>query len=388
VTATATGGDLLDRVREIGPVLAAGVAEGERERRLPEPTVRAVDDAGLTRLWTQRRYGGLEADVRALSLVTRELARHCPSTAWVVNNVNGSNLLAARFPRAAQDEVFAADPGVRLASVFVAPGTAVAVPGGYRISGSWPYATGIRHDRWAVLLAREPGAEGGLSVLLPVAELTVLDTWHTVGMRATGSHTVRADDVFVPAHRVISSAEQLNRDNATDRTRPPLLRTAAVAAMAVICASVVLGAAQAGLAHVVEQAPGRAIAASRYSRATGSPAFVAALGGTALRLDAAELHLDRAAGVLDAAAAAAEGVPEAELRRIRADVGQVVRLATTALDELLWAHGAGAFAETSPLQRFWRDANTAARHAVLNPLVSRELYGGAFFGLDPVVPGL
>ncbi|MCP2168603.1 acyl-CoA dehydrogenase family protein [Goodfellowiella coeruleoviolacea] len=385
--------ELVDRVHKFGPIFADGVAEGERERRLPDATVRAIDDAQLSMLWTASGYGGLETDVRTLSEVTKALSHYCPSTSWVVNNINGSNLLATKFSRAAQDEVFGDNPGAKLASVFAAAGTAVRTEGGYLLTGTWPYATGILHDDWAILVAKEVDLDGepvgALSMLVPAADITVEDTWRTVGMRATGSHTVVLRETFVPEHRVISGQVQRGRENAADLTLPPLLRTAAIAAMAVICASVVVGIGQAALAVVVDRAPGRGIAPShRYTRQPDSQTFVSEIGRTALTIDAAELHVNRAADAIDAAATSASPLAEHDLRRIRGDVGQAVNLVTVALDELMWAHGAGAFAESNPLQQYWRDANTAARHAMLNPRLGRELYGGAFFGLDLVVPSL
>ncbi|MZE75591.1 hypothetical protein [Streptomyces xinghaiensis] len=384
--------ELVSTVHKFGPVLAEGVAEGERERKLPDATVRAIDEARLSSLWTASAYGGLETDVRTMGEVAKALSHYCPSTSWVVNNINGSNLLAAKFPQAARDEVFGADPGAKLASVFAATGTAVRTEGGYLLTGSWPYASGILHDDWTILVARETDRDGepvgGLSLLVPTADVTIEDTWHTVGMRATGSHTVVLRETFVPGHRVISGERQRGRENTTDVTLPPLLRTAAIAAMAVVCASVVVGIGQAARAFVVDKAPGRGVAPSRYTSQPDSQTFVSALGRTALTIDAAELHVNRAADVLDEAARAATGIPESELRRIRGDVGQAVNLVTVALDELMWAHGAAAFAESNPLQQYWRDGNTAARHALLNPRIGQELYGGSFFGLDLVVPSL
>ncbi|WP_020673280.1 hypothetical protein [Amycolatopsis nigrescens] len=384
--------ELVERVHSIGPILADGVAQGDRERRLPDKTVRAIDESQVSRLWTAREYGGFETGVRTLSEVTKTLSHYCPSTSWVVNNINGSNLLAARFPQAARDEVFGENPGAKLASIFVAAGKAVRTGGGYLLTGKWPYASGILHDDWAILSAKEVDADGeavrAISVLVPVAELTVEDTWFTVGMRATGSRTAVAEGVFVPEHRVLPVELQLGRQNATDVTLAPLFRSPAVAAMAVICASVVIGIGQAARAFVVDRAPGRGIAPTVYTSQPNSQTFVSALGKTALSIDAAEMHASRSADVIDAAAEDAVALPDAELRRIRGDVGQAVNLVTIALDELMWAHGAAAFAESNPLQQFWRDANTAARHAMLNVHVGRELYGGAFFGLDQIVPSL
>jgi alkylation response protein AidB-like acyl-CoA dehydrogenase len=384
--------ELVGRVHRFGPILADGVAEGERTRRLADATVRAIDESEVGMLWTAKEYGGLETDVRTLSEVTKALSHYCPSTSWVVNNINGSNLFAARFPKAARDEVFGDNPGAKLASIFAALGTAVRTDGGYLLTGKWPYASGILHDDWAILSAKEVDADGEIvrpiSVLVPTGDLTIEDTWHTVGMRGTGSHTAVAREVFVPDHRVIPLEVQLGRESATDTTVPPLFRTPAVAAMAVICASVVVGVGQAARAFVVDQAPGRGITPTVYTSQPDSRTFVSALGNTALTIDAAELHVNRSAGVIDEAASAGVALPESELRRIRGDVGQAVNLVTIALDELLWAHGAASFAESNRLQQYWRDGNTAARHALLNVHVGHELYGGAFFGLDSIVPSL
>ena len=384
--------ELVERVHLIGPTLREGVAEGERTRTLADATVRAIDESQVGMLWTAKEYGGLETDVRTLSEVTKALSHYCPSTSWVVNNINGSNLLSARFPKTTRDEVFGDNPGAKLASVFAAPGNAVRTEGGYLLTGKWPYSSGILLDDWAILSAKEVDADGAtvrpISVIVPVHELTVKDTWHTVGMRGTGSHTAVATDVFVPEHHALGFEVQLGRDNATDLSLPPLFRAPAVAAMAVICASVVVGIGQAARSFVVDQAPGRGITPTVYTSQVDSRTFVSALGKTALTIDAAELHVNRCAEVIDQASADGVALPESELRRIRGDVGQAVSLITVALDELLWAHGAGSFAESNPLQQYWRDANTAARHAMLNVHVGHELYGGAFFGLDSIVPTL
>ncbi|MBA8826208.1 alkylation response protein AidB-like acyl-CoA dehydrogenase [Saccharopolyspora lacisalsi] len=384
--------ELVERVHSVGPTLAAGVARGDRERRLPEDTVHAINESQVDRLWTARSYGGLETDVRTLSEVTKVLSHYCPSTSWVVNNINGSNLLSGRFPERTRDEVFADNPGAKLASVFVTAGEARRTDGGYLLTGTWPYASGILHDDWAILAAKEVAADGSttrpMSVLVPTGDLVIEDSWFTVGMRATGSHTVVATEVFVPGNRVIPLWEQLGRQHCGDITLPPLFRSPAVASMAVICASVVVGIGQAALALVVDRAPGRGVAPTVYTSRPDSGTFVSELGRTALTIDAAELHVNRAADVIDQAAVAAEPLPESELRRIRGDVGQAAKLVTSALDELMYANGAGSFAESSPLQQFWRDANTAARHAMLNVHVGHELYGGGFFGLDSIVPSL
>jgi 3-hydroxy-9,10-secoandrosta-1,3,5(10)-triene-9,17-dione monooxygenase len=131
----------------------------------------------------------------------------------------------------AQDAVLGADPDARLAGAFT-PGVARRVDGGLRMSGRRANASGAHHATWASITATVTGDDGevvgAVMGTVPVSELTLEDTWHTVGMRGTGSSTLVGEDVFVPEHMTMSIARLVSGTLAPPTTealyRQPLSR--------------------------------------------------------------------------------------------------------------------------------------------------------------------
>ncbi|MFE6779856.1 acyl-CoA dehydrogenase family protein [Streptomyces sp. NPDC057702] len=365
--------------------LAEDSAEADRERRLSLSTVSALRDAGLFRVMTPKRWGGHAADARTLLAVTSELGRGCASAAWVVGVLNAGNAATGLFPARAQEEVWARRPDAAVALVLAPTATAEPAPGGLRVSGRWAYASGSAHCDAAVVAVPRPGAPDGSDVrlaLLPAHEVSVVDTWRVVGMRGTGSGTVRAEDVFVPEHRLLPLATAL--DGAPSGARGAAGRRGGIAG--VLLTSLVgslLGAARAALEHVREAAPGRGVAASRYGRRGESVPFQLALAEAAGTLDTAHFHADRMARVSDELAERGAPPDLAARARVRADAARAARACREAVETLLDAHGAAAFAEASPLQRIWRDIGVGSRHAAFGVGVPEEMYGRALLGQDP-----
>ena len=137
--------------------------------------------------------------------VVTELGRGCGSTSWVAFISIATVWIAALFPDEAQHEVFAGNPDVRFMGALGMTARARAADGGYRLDGKWAYASNCLHAHWTVLSAPLPqGAAVVPSILLvPMRDLAIEESWHVVGMRGTGSHTVIAKDIFVPAHRAL-----------------------------------------------------------------------------------------------------------------------------------------------------------------------------------------
>ncbi|WP_033291784.1 acyl-CoA dehydrogenase family protein [Amycolatopsis jejuensis] len=380
--------DPVARAATVADVLAAQAGEADAQRRLPGDTVRALTDAGMLRLMTPAEFGGSGAGVSTLSEVAKVLGRSCASAAWVTVITNGSKMLAAHFPDEARHEVFGSDPDAGVASVFAAGGTARAVDGGYRVSGRWAWASGILHAAWGIGMAPivdDSGTPVGAGfALMPAGDLTIEDTWHTAGMRGTGSNTMVADDVFVPRHRMLPPQSLLASPKQTDPGEPQLLRTSPVAGLVSSLAAPMVGVAQAALAFVAGKAPRRAISYTSYATQADSPAFVKGLGEAAMQIDSAELHLARTARLIDTAAAEARALTLEERRLVRGDVGHATRQVCLSFNQLMDLHGSSAFAEASPLQRMWRDANTGCRHATFASAVNYEVHGGSLLGLPPI----
>lgn len=390
--ARALRADLVGRAREIVPVLARNAARTEEERRVVDENITLIEDAGLFSVVKPRRLGGLETDVRTKLEVSRELARGCGSTAWVATLVNVCSFFAGLYPDRAQRDVWEGAPEARIAGVLTPSAEATKVDGGYRVTGSWGWASGCLHAQWAVVGLPVPDEHGeivdqGLA-LVPMGDLTIEDTWFVAGMRGTASNTLVARDVFVPDHRVLSIPAAIGGRYGTEHTDEALYRSAFVPVAALVLAGPQLGLAQAALDLVVEKAPKRSISYTFYDTQTDAPTFQLAVAKAASLVDTAHLFAYRAAADIDQAAADGVYPDYAARARVRMDTGAAVENAREAIRTLMSAHGAASFAEASPLQRIWRDSEVASRHAVISPAISSEVYGRALLGLTDGVTAL
>lgn len=360
---------LLSRVDRIADVLAAGTAHATRASRLAPEVIDALAEAELFSMLTPARFGGLGVDVQTASKVIAAVARHCGSAAWVVMIVNGSNSYVARFPEEAQEATFGANPGARFAQVLSPAATITSKRDGYVLNGRWGFASGILHDHWAMI-----GNADRLAIV-PVSELQIDHTWDTIGMRGSGSHTIVAEDLFVPAHMTAAFSTVMGSEQCNDATAPVHVRYAPLPASAVLVGSVLVGLGQAACDLVAAGAINRSVVMSRHPNQAASDTFRSVLGEAVLRIETARLHVAETARAVDAAASAAVLLSGEEQGRLAANVAHAARMVTRAMDDLMYLGGASAFANASPLGQIWRDVNTGARHGVLNPFVNYESVG-------------
>lgn len=387
--------ELVRRARELQPLLRKNAVQTDRERRSAEENIVALDAAGLFHILLPRRYGGFGAPVRTHLEVAAALAEACPATAWVQNLIGVCNWFASLLPERAQDEIFKANPKARVAGVFT-PSTQSRrkdVEGGLVVSGKWYYASGCLHADWGLIGLTEQDVDGKVIdqfiAFVPMSELSIEDTWHTVGMRGSGSACLVADDVFVPRHRMYSVPKILSWDYPTEfQGREAGSSAAFVPVAALILAGPQLGMARAALEYVVSSAGKRAVTYTAYTRQADSTAFQLQIAEAAMKIETAHLHVLRACDEVQRYAQANQ-FPDYKTRaRMRGDTAYGIRHALEALNLLMAAHGSGGFAESSPMQRWWRDANTAAGHAVGLPAVAMEIYGKSLLGVDTMVTPL
>jgi alkylation response protein AidB-like acyl-CoA dehydrogenase len=381
-----TAQELVARAHELVPLLRKNAAAGEANRRVEEETIQAVAKAGLMRVCTPKRYGGWEMNTRAMLDVSSAIAEGDGGTAWVANLTNISCWLTSLFPVKAQDEVFGANPDARVSGVLTPSATATKLPGGYRVTGTWHYNSGGWHADWAVLgmpITNDAGETIDQRLaLIPMTDLERVDTWFVAGMKSSGSICLKAKDAFVPDHRVLSMNRAIEGEYPTEMKDETLYRSAYVPILAIILVGPILGLGRAALQFVREKAGSRTIAYTFFDKQNSSVAFQLQVADAAMMIDTAHLHAYRAADDIDNAAA--RGIyPDMLTRaRVRADTGYVVEKITQAIDKLLFAHGSAGFADASPLQRIWRDAAVASRHAVVLPQIGYELYGKALLGVE------
>jgi alkylation response protein AidB-like acyl-CoA dehydrogenase len=369
------------------PRLAERAVDCERERRIPQETIDELHDAGFFRYYLPSRWGGAGGSLTGLIDIGAELARGCPSTAWVftiVSEVTG--VAGTLLPPEGVEAIYGSSRRPAVCGVHAMNGTARRVDGGYVISGTWGFASGCRHAGWfaggTAVVADSGETVDQVLAFLPMSDLMIKDTWHVAGMRGTGSHTVVAEDVFVPAHLAWSIPERLRRETrfvpgAEVIDRIPLAPFFSIGLMGPL-----LGIAQEILEVVGTQAHKRGVSYFDFERQTDSASLLAAIGEAAIRVDTAWLHVHRAAAELEETTRS-RTLDYATRARCRADAGHACENLRQAADSLLSIAGSSAFAESNRLQALWRDLNVASRHGFLNTRLLYEAYGRAHAGVEP-----
>ena len=196
--------DLVARAAALIPQLRERVAEAEQTRKLPALNVEAVRNAGLFRVLQAARYGGHQQSLRTHIDTIALVAEGCSSTAWCMGVIHAHSWLMAHFPQAAQEETYGADPDAIISAIISPRGQAKPAKGGYMLNGVWPFGSGSQYAQWLFLGAAILNERGEVvdeaDLLVPSRDVTIKDDWNVTGLRGTGSCTIVAQDVFVPAN--------------------------------------------------------------------------------------------------------------------------------------------------------------------------------------------
>lgn len=200
----------VERARPLLDLVADGIAESQATRRPVDSVVRAFSDAGLLRILAPKEYGGEEATVREFLDLVELVATVDGSAAWTVMTLNEEiEVASAHLPEAYMASVIQSDPPIAIAGAGAPRGVAHRVDDGWRLTGEWPFVTGGCSADMIVVgaLIEGPRPRSLCYVLVPRREVTILDTWDTVGLKGTGSNDVELRDVFVPDERAGITAE-------------------------------------------------------------------------------------------------------------------------------------------------------------------------------------
>jgi alkylation response protein AidB-like acyl-CoA dehydrogenase len=347
--------ELARQARDLAP-------EIEAQRRLPEQLVAALRRSGLFRAGAPRTVAAPEAPPAVTLRCAEAVARGDASAGWCVSIAATSSLLAGWLGPEGLTEVFG-EPDKVAAGVWAPRGQAVPVDGGYRVSGRWAFCSGINHSDHlfgGCVVQADGGGEAVLRIVgMPVAEMEVIDTWHTSGLRGTGSHDAAAHDLFVPEHRTLSLFDPPTSDAA-------LYRFPMFAFFALSISAAALGNARGAIDELKELAVGKVSQGSSRTLAQ-RPATWSAVAAAEAALRAARAFYYQA---IDEAWAAAQrsGPVSVELRTgLRLAGTHAVRTAADVTRTMYDLGGGPAIYEGSPLQRRFRDAHTATAHFQVNP---------------------
>jgi alkylation response protein AidB-like acyl-CoA dehydrogenase len=363
-----TTAPVLTRAREIAE-LARGMADHiDSARRLPPELVEALRDSGLLRAGAPVEVGALELPASTALRCAEEVARGDASAGWCVSIGITSTLLVAYLPPQSRDELFGDGRGLA-AGVWAPQGKATRVPGGVVVSGRWAFCSGITHAD--VLFAGCMLDDKPAVVALPTEHLQILDTWHTLGLRGTGSHDTVADEVFVPDERVLSIFD----GPVIDR---PLYRFPPFGFFAACITAAAMGNARAAIENFVDLAGAKKGVAGSRTLAQRSTIQVAVATAESA-LEAARAGYYQAIESAWQAAEDGPSVPLAARTRLRLAATHGARVSADVVRSMYDLAGGSAIYDGAPLQRRLRDAFTATAHFQVNE-ASRELPGRILLG--------
>ncbi|MEB3980045.1 hypothetical protein OQ968_02060 [Mycobacterium sp. 663a-19] len=378
----------LESARQLIPALRARAADAERLRRLPDETIEDARRARLFELLSPRRWGGQGGSLRDFVAVTKALAEGDPSAAWTLSFLISHHWLLSRFPMAAQEVVFANGPVALAAAVANPPGRAIGVGGGYRLTGRWPYSSAIMHSDWFACTGMTEEQRRPMWLLLPRDEVTVHDTWHTAGMRGTGSNDVSVEDVFVPSDMTIDFELWGSADNpGAEVHAEPLTRYDFRDIFGLIFPSVLAGAARAVLEGYRDR-----LAVRRLPFASGPQIDMsscrARFGKAAGEVQTADILLDHATDTIIQADASGRQLSDQERVALKLELLNCAQTARSAVCTVIEGSGSSIYKTNDLTQHYKRDVDMILGHFTLDSDWVTEVAGTVLLGVGGITnPG-
>lgn len=378
---------IVERIDELRPMMVAAGRDADQNRRISQEVFDAVAATGAFSISAPTKFGGLAANTREAHAVARAIGRGDGSLAWVDGILDSGAWVVGLMGQRAQEDVWGENGGIDsfISIVLATTSDAVPVEDGYRVTGKWGYGTGSLHATWSLLgipLKNEQGevVDAGLA-LIPTSELSYDDNWFVAGMRATASVMQVADDVFVPAHRVFPLTAAVEGGYLGENPEASY-RTVFVPSLFMKLVGPHLGMGRAALDFVISKAESKAIAYTGYEKQADSGIFQSAVAKAAVQLSAAEAVAAQVADEIYAATQSEYYAPYSERIEMRAKAGWIVETITNLINDLVTAHGSAGFAESSGIQRIWRDQATAARHGHTLSASGYEAFGKVIVGRE------
>jgi alkylation response protein AidB-like acyl-CoA dehydrogenase len=379
--------DPVTKARDLGAAIVAAADELERTRRIPASLMAQLHASRLLRMLLPRSVDGDQVDPSTYLAAIAELSRHDGSIGWNVFVANSSALIAPFLELDVARQIFG-DPKTVVAWGPPNACKATAVDGGYRVSGTWDFASGCRQANWMGVHCPVVERDGNLrrdsrgqtvirSLLFPVSEATLLDTWNPIGLRGTASDSYSLNDLFV-AERFSST----RMEPALRRDRGPLYAFTQQGLYAVGVAGVAFGLARAMLDEFVELAGRKA---PRYlSRLADNAVVQAEVARAEASLGATRAYLVDTLDTIYAHADDVEPIDITDRARVRLASTHAIHAALEVADFTYKAAGVDAIFPGSPFERRFRDIHTVSQQ-IQSRSAHYEAVGRILLGTIPEV---
>jgi alkylation response protein AidB-like acyl-CoA dehydrogenase len=373
---------LLETARDFAPRIRLVYEQIEADRRLPPVLINDLAGAGFFRMLIPQSLNGLETDLPATLEVFEELAKVDGSVGWCTMIGATGGLVSAYLRTDVAQAIYASDPRIITGGALAPTGKAVAVAGGYRVTGRWQFNSGCQHCSWlmgtSVIYDGDTprkniqGQPIATMMIFPATEATIIDTWAVSGLRGSGSHDISVNNIFVPDGYHAS----LVADH--PKQKGPLYRFPIFGLLAVSVASTALGMARGAIDTLRELAPKKRLTTTRKRMA---------------EREVVQLQVAQAEGLLRSGRAflfttvqnvwediVAHNPPTLEQRALlRLAATQAATQAAQAIDLMYSAAGTSAIWTNNPLQRHFRDVHVVTQHAILSAPIY-EMTGRVFLG--------
>jgi alkylation response protein AidB-like acyl-CoA dehydrogenase len=380
-----TAGQILANARAMAPAISSRSEEIERLRRLPADLVAELRAAGFFRMGRSRAKGGPQMSLVEHLEVIEILAHADPSVGWCVKIGTDSGLIAEFLAPAASARLLPGPDMITAGQFTTGHGKLEPVEGGYVLNGRFPFGSGITHadvvmsggviTRDGKLVFDDNGLPDGRLAFCRADQLVIEDTWHTHGLRGSGSTHYSAENVFVPEDQALRIEEAMFAD------RDPLYSSGFnwVTTMAAVPLGTARRALDDAKARVLARwagIPPREMADTVQARE--------AIAKTETLWGAAHAFLYRAADEFWAELEAGTPRVETKGRLALANVNSF-RMAAEVTRQLFDLIGANVIFDGSPLERLARDALTLNQHMIIaQPAV--ETYGAMMLGKEHPSP--
>ncbi|MEY2191164.1 acyl-CoA dehydrogenase family protein [Neobacillus sp. BF23-41] len=382
---------LVEKASSLVPKLRERAKETEEIRRIPETSIMELKEAGMFKLLRPKRYGGLQTNMKTYADCIVEISRGCASTGWIVALCAIRELMVAEsFTEKTHLEIFGENEEDVLFAGVYEPRKCIAkkVVGGYLVEeGFWMFCSGSLHATWGYFGMAITDEDGKLVdqalMTVPFDELEIMDDWHTMGLKGTGSNSVKMTNVFIPEHRCVSFSEVLNGNFNSQHLRDiPLYNSALFPSLILSLGLPGLGVVKAAMDFFQEFLPNRRAShiGVEYSKDATSTHLL--LADASLKIDTAEMHYYRVVHEIDSWAESGKHMDRHARVKTLADIGYANQMCKEALDILMLASGSGFVYEGHPLQRIFRDFWTLYSHRSLSPTITKENYGRVLAGLE------
>lgn len=378
------GQELVEAARAMGPTLRDRRALAKADAQVPDETMAEFHKAGFFKILQPEQWGGYAMDPQVFYAVGLEVARYCPSSAWVLGVVAVHNWQLAVFDDQAAQDVWADDPTTLISSSYAPVGKVKVVDGGFRLSGRWSFSSGSEHGKWAFLGAVVPTPEAPFDMsnyrtfLVPVRDYKIVHNWDVVGLKGTGSHDVVVDDAFVPEHRTHKSMDGFLCDNPGNAVNSaPLYRMPFMQVFVRAVCTATLGACDGALDAFIEVAKTRQAGPTKMK----NDPFARVLAAEAkAEIEEMKLTMFRNFDAMMACCRAGEPIPIEDRVRYRYDSAIVADRCLALSGKMLKASGSGGIREDSNLLSFHLDILASQAHVANNSTPFAANLGGVLFG--------